>query len=88
MGLPREPVLLSPRCAHLEGHGGLIYAGREVVAALPQHRFVLKTDVQSYYASIDHQLLLDHLAVHIGNRAVLNLIGQNLHRCVEWDGLY
>jgi hypothetical protein len=79
---------LSPRCTHLKGHGGLKYAVREVVKALPQHHFVLKTDVQAYYASIDHQLLLDHLAVRITDRHVLNLIGQYLRRCAERGGLY
>ena len=59
---------LSPRCTHLKGHEGLTSAVHEVVAALPQHRFVLKTNVRSYYASIDHQLLLDRLAVHIADQ--------------------
>jgi RNA-directed DNA polymerase len=79
---------LSPRCTHLKGHGGLKHAVQEVLAALPQHRFVLKTDVQSYYASIDHQLLLDRLTVHIADWHVLNLIGQCLRRCAERGGLY
>jgi RNA-directed DNA polymerase len=79
---------LSPRCTHLKGHGGLKYAVREVLKALPQHRFVLKTDVRSYYASIDHQILMDRLAVHIADRQVLNLIGQSLQRCAERGGLY
>jgi RNA-directed DNA polymerase len=39
---------------------------------------VLRTDVKSYYASIDHLLLLDQLAVHIKDRRVLNLMGQYL----------
>jgi hypothetical protein len=74
---------LSTRCTHLKGHGGLKYAVREVVAALPEHRFVLKTDVRSYDASIDHRLLLDRLAVYITDQQVLNLIGQYLRRCVR-----
>jgi len=76
---PTSP--LSPRCTYLTGHGGLHYAVREVCMALPQQHFVLKTDVRAYYASIDHQLLLDHLAVYITDRAVLNLMGQGLRRC-------
>ena len=38
---------LSTRCTHLKGHGGLKHAVREVLKALPQHRFVLKTDVRA-----------------------------------------
>ncbi len=36
-----------------------------VLAKLPGNGFVLRTDVKSYYASIDHFLLSDQLAVHI-----------------------
>ena len=60
---------LSKRCAHLKGHGGAKYAVRQVVAHLPGYRYVLKTDVQQYYASIDHHLLLDRLARYISDRA-------------------
>jgi hypothetical protein len=38
------------------------------------------------YASIDHLLLLDKLAVHIKDRRVLNLISQYLKRTSEWGG--
>jgi RNA-directed DNA polymerase len=60
---------------------------RQVVQHLPASTFVLKTDVQSYYASIDHHLLLDRLAVYIPDRDVLNLIAQYLQRCAERGGL-
>lgn len=50
---------------------------------LPDMRFVLKTDVQSYYASIDHHLLLERLAPHVHDRAVPNLFGQYLRRVAE-----
>jgi hypothetical protein len=79
---------LSEQCSHLKGHGGAKYAVRQVLEHLPEHQFVLKTDVQSYYASIDHQLLLDRLAVYISDRYVLNLIAQYLRRCAERGGLF
>ncbi len=44
------------------------------------------TDVKSYYASIDHFLLLDRLAAHIKDKAVLNLIGRYLRRTAERGG--
>jgi hypothetical protein len=83
-----QSLPLSKQCTHLKGHGGSTCAVRQVLQALPQFRFVLKTDVQSYYASIDHQLLLDRLAVYIPDWTVLNLIGQYLRRCAERGGLY
>jgi RNA-directed DNA polymerase len=77
---------VSRRCTHLKGHGGAKYAVREVRGHLPANRFVLRTDVRSYYASIDHLMVLDQLAVHIKDRRVLNLIGQYLKRTAERGG--
>ena len=69
---------LSKRCFHIKGSGGRKRGGkaavREVLGQLPRSRFVLKTDVKSYYASIDHDLLLDRLAEFIQDPRVLNLI--------------
>ena len=78
----------SPHCYHLQGHGGGKGAVRAVLEHLPKHRFVLKTDVKSYYASIDHHRLLDRLAAWIRDRRVMNLIGQYLKRIVEQGGHY
>jgi hypothetical protein len=75
-------------CAHLKGHGGLKGAVRQVLAKLPQARFILKSDVQSDSASIDHHLLLTRLAEHIADDRVLDLIGQYLRRCAERRGLF
>ena len=58
------------------------------MASLAANRFVLKTDVKSTYAAIDHHLLLDRLAAHIGEKAVLNLIGQYLRRTAERGGTF
>ncbi len=71
---------VSARCTHVKGHGGAKAAVRQVIAALATNRFVMRSDVKSYYASIDHFLLLDRLAVHIKEKPVLNLIGQYLRR--------
>jgi hypothetical protein len=70
---PRLPA--SPHCYHLPGGGGAKGAVRTVLSQLAQHTFVLKTDVKSYYASIDHLRLLDRLAAYITDQPVLNLIG-------------
>jgi len=78
----------SRRCTHLKNNGGAKYALREVIKHLPRHQFVMRTDVKSYYASIDHHRLLEMLAKYVKDRFVLNLLGQYLQRCVEHGGLY
>ncbi len=60
-----EHLPVSRACTHIKGHGGAKHAVREVRENLADNRFVFRTDVKSYYASIDHLLLLDQLAVHI-----------------------
>ncbi len=79
---------VSIRCTHVKGHGGAKAAVRQVWAALPENRFVLRTDVKSYYASIDHFLLLGQLAEDIKDRRVLNLLGQYLRRTAERGGVF
>lgn len=49
---------------------------------------MLRTDVKSYYASIDRLMLLDQLAAHIKDRRVLNLLGQYLRRTSERGGAF
>jgi hypothetical protein len=70
----------SPRCTHVKGHSGVKSAQRQVQAGLATNRFVLRTDVKSYYASIDHVLLMDRLAQFIRDRTIHNLCRQYLKR--------
>ncbi len=79
---------VSPRCTHIKGHGGAKAAVRQVWAHLDANGFVLKTDVKSYYASIDHVLLMDRLARSILDRSVLNLMGQYMRRTSERGGWF
>jgi RNA-directed DNA polymerase len=74
------PIL--PSCTHIRGHGGAKEAVRQVHSHLPQHAYVLRTDVKSYYASVDHHLLLDRLDAYVSDRAVMNLLSQYMRRCI------
>ncbi len=78
----------SRNCTHLKGNGGGKGAVRRVWRHLKQHRFVIRTDVKSYYASIDHQHLIERLARVIQDRRVLDLVEQYLGRTAEQGGLF
>ncbi len=52
---------VSFRCTHIRGNSGAKAVVRQVSAALAANRFVLRADVKSYYALIDH-MPLDHLS--------------------------
>ena len=82
----RLPV--SKQCVHVMGHGGAKAAVRAVWRQLPNHPFVFKTDIQSYYASIDHHLLLEQLAKRVKERFILNLLWQYMHRVSTHGGLF
>jgi len=79
---------LSPRCMHVKGHGGAKAAVRGVHAELPCQNFVLRTDVKSYYDSIDQQRMLEMLASYVKERSVLNLLWQAMRRTATWGGLF
>lgn len=83
-----ERLGISKRCAHLKGHGGAKAAVRAVRERLGENRFVLKTDVASYYASIDHELLLERLERRVTDPRVVALVAQYLKRTSERGGLF
>ena len=79
---------VSTRCAHVKGHGGLKGAVRDAVQALPEHRFVFRTDVKSYYDSIDPGALIERLKRHIGDERIVGLVRQYLYRTSERGGVF
>ncbi len=79
---------VSDRCTHVKGHGGAKAAVRAVASNLGQYSFVMRTDVKSYYDSIDQHRMLEMLAAYVKDRSMLNLLWQALRRCVTWGGLY
>jgi RNA-directed DNA polymerase len=79
---------LSSHCHHLEGRGGAKAAVRFVHEHLDANTFVFRTDVKSYYASIDHDILLGLLEGAIPERRVLDLMRQYVRRTIYDGGLY
>tara|TARA_R110001583_G_scaffold72902_2_gene203564 strand:- start:3694 stop:4248 length:555 start_codon:yes stop_codon:yes gene_type:complete len=78
----------SKLCTHPKGHGGSKQTVTSIQAELPNNTFVFRTDVKSYYESINHEILLDKLSVYIKDKIVLNLLAQYLKRSVESGGLF
>jgi hypothetical protein len=82
------PLGRSCHCTHLKHHGGLKATVVDVARHLPHYRFVLRTDVRHYYASLDHEVLLERLAARIRDRFLMNLLAQYLRRTVDHGGVY
>ncbi len=79
---------LSLRCFHLAGTGGMKAAVREVSQHLGENKFVFRTDVKKYYASIDHGILLALVRQFVDDSALLRLIRLYLKRFVSDGGEY
>ena len=78
----------SKLCTHLKGHGGSKHTVTEIQRNLKGNTFVFRTDVKSYYKSINHEILLDKLSVYIKDKMVMNLLSQYLKRSIESGGLF
>lgn len=53
--------VLSPRCAHVRGRGGVKGAVRYIDRRLERYPFVARFDIRAYYESMDHAVLLGQL---------------------------
>jgi hypothetical protein len=78
----------STLCTHLKGHGGSKRTVTEIQRHVSSNTFVFRTDVKSYYESINHEILLDKLAVYVKDKRVMNLLAQYAKRSVEYGGLF
>jgi hypothetical protein len=87
MALP-DALALSRHCTHIKGHGGLKATVSALHAALPDYRYVMKTDVKRYYESIDHTILLKQLDKDIADSFIWRLLVQFVKRTVERGGTF
>ncbi|MEN8221060.1 MAG: reverse transcriptase domain-containing protein [Pseudomonadota bacterium] len=87
LGQQFAPVL-SPNCYHIAGRGGLKGAVRAAIDALEAGSYVMKSDVKSYYASIDHYILYEQVEQHVDDKAVLRLVWGYLKHNVVDGGNY
>lgn len=79
---------INSHCTHVKHHGGLKATVADVQRHLPHYRFAMRTDVFEYYASLDHERLLEQLASRIKDRFLINLLAQYLKRSVDCGGVF
>ena len=80
--------LLSQRCFNIKGHGGLKAAVRQTHQALREHQHIYRSDIFSYYASIQYEILLPELQALIPDARVVSLIASSLARVETYGGEY
>jgi hypothetical protein len=84
----RLSPIFSRSCYHLLGHGGAKKAVREVADQVSHNEYVFRTDVKSYYASIDHEVLFSQLKRYVNDPRLLDLLWQYMRRTIYDGGLY
>ncbi len=77
---------LSEHCYHLKGKGGTKGCVMQIKQEVAQYRFVCRSDVNSYYATVNHQILLKQLREFIPDTDVMLLIERMLSRLDDVDG--
>jgi RNA-directed DNA polymerase len=80
---------IDSRCHHVKGHGGLKGAVKEVAHAIKDsaqrlmsggYRYVVKSDIADFYASMDHATLLELCERRVKDARVLELLSQYMNR--------
>ncbi len=79
---------LSKSCTHIKGHGGMKATLRQIQRALPNHKYVCRTDVKGYYAHIDHMQLMEKLSEEIKEPYLRRLVWFYMLRTIEEGGIY
>ena len=77
---------LSEHCYHLTGNGGIKGCVMEIKQHVDDYQFVCRSDVNSYYATINHEILLKQLGDLIPEQSVLSLIERMLSHLDDVNG--
>ena len=77
---------LSKDCYHLSGRGGAKGCVMQIKNEVEHYKYVCRSDVDSYYASINHKILLKQLSTLISESTVLALIKRMLERLDDVNG--
>ncbi|MCP4176663.1 MAG: reverse transcriptase [bacterium] len=71
-----------------KGKGGVKAAVCKVKKNLKKFKYVMRTDVKKYYASMNHDRLLEILRTKISEASVLSLLYQFMKRTIYRNGFY
>ena len=75
-------------CYHVKDHGGLKRAVSHTHAALPEHQFVMRSDIRGYYDSIQFDVLMGIIETYVDHPVLLKLLYKALRRTETRGGLF
>jgi len=79
---------LPKSCYHLKGHGGLKKAVEHTSAAKPQYQYVMRSDIKSFYDSVNFDILLSIIETYVQHSVLLKLISKACHRTETRGGIF
>ena len=77
---------LSRNCTHIRGNGGMTEALRILRTKISVNEFFVRSDIKDYYASINHEILLQQISQLVDEPEVLALIKLSLNRLELHNG--
>ena len=78
---------LSYSCVHSKGHGGVPGAIAILRRLMPIREYFFRSDIASFYSSIDHDTLITQLRSLIQDTGIFALVEQSISRCEEYGGV-
>ena len=78
---------LAKECYHIAGNGGSKTCVTRIKQQVNHYKFVCRSDVDSYYATINHRVLLGVLGRFVKDQKVLSLIRKMLTRVDDVNGV-
>ena len=82
------PETIKTHCYHLKGKGGTHGAVRIVKEQLPEYKFFCRTDVQEYYANINHKILWRMLKRRFKEKHIRRLLWHYIKSTTEIGGTF
>jgi hypothetical protein len=77
-----------PHCHHLQGHGGIHGSVKALHQVKGNYHKVFKSDIDSYYASIKHEILLTQLRAYTHCSKLMAIFKQYMKRVEIKQGQY
>jgi hypothetical protein len=85
---PTFKHIISPLCLHLTGPSVIKRVTTQIKAALNSghYHYVIRADISSYYASINHKILLSQISQHFNDPIVLKYLYDIITIAIDYGG--
>lgn len=75
---PTFKQVINPHCYHLQGPNGVREASAKIRTVFKEKKptYFIRADIKSYFASIDHDVLIDDIKAHYADKQLIQLLTQ------------